>query len=207
MNLYPRSPSLGRRLLCGALLTSCAACAKVAPQAPQPVTPAELMQRGAFLASQGDDFAAEQYLEAARSAGCDERLVVRELVRVCVAAGRLEHALLHAESYLERTPEDWLLQHVIATIHFAKGDGMRARDELELLLSEHPDHAESHFLLGMVLRDTYSDVPGTRAAFERYLALAPEGEHASEARAYIRRSSRFPVEVEGGHARLEEATP
>lgn len=171
-----------------ALSASLLGCAKPAVVAPSAVTPSELMQRGIFLADQGDDFAAEQYFDAARSAGYPEAKVVRELVSVCIKAGRLEHALAHASAYIDRNPDDWLLHHVIATIHLAKGEYDAAHAELDLLLSEHAEHAESHFMLGVLLRDGYVDVGGARAAFERYLMLAPEGSHAAEARAYVRRA-------------------
>jgi predicted Zn-dependent protease len=173
-----------------ALASLLVCCAKPAAQHAAPPSPAELMQRGIFLADQGDDFAAEQYFDAARSAGYPEPAVIRELVSVCIQAGRLEQALAHAEAYIERSPDDWVLRHVIATIQFAKGEPEAARRELELLLSEHPEHAESQFLLGVVLRDALADVAGARAAFEHYLALSPQGEHASEARTFLRRSQR-----------------
>lgn len=171
-----------------ALCASLVGCAKPAVVAPSAVTPSELMQRGVYLADQGDDFAAEQYFDAARSAGYPEAQVIRELVAVCIKAGRLEHALGHARAYLDRNPDDWLLRHVIATIHLAKGEYDAARAELDLLLADYPDHAESQFMLGVLLRDGAVDVEGARAAFARYLSLAPEGAHAAEARAFVRRA-------------------
>ena len=164
------------------------ACVKPALREPAPATAADLMQRGVVLAEYGDDFAAEQYFDAARNAGYPEREVVRQLVQVCVRAGRLEQALMHARSYADRTPEDWLMHHVIATILFVKGEMMPAVHELELVLSEHPEHAESRYLLAIVRRDGIGDIASARMAFEQYLELAPEGAHAAEAKAFIRRT-------------------
>lgn len=163
-------------------------CARPAVQAPREPTPLELMQRGALFAAHGDDFSAEQYFQAARAAGYPEAEVVRKLVGVCLQSGRLEHALGHARNYLEREPDDWLMRHVVASIYFAKGESHAARYELELLVAEHPEHAESHFLLGVLLRDAYLDHTSAKRALAQYLALAPSGSHAREAEAWLRRS-------------------
>lgn len=176
-------------VLLGTLL---GACAKPAPRT-MPLDAAALARHGLMLAQHGEDFAAEQYLEAARKAGYPEQEAVRQLVGVCLQAGRIERGLTHAESYLEQNPDDWVMRHLVASMLFAKGDDLRARHELETLLAEHPEHAESQFLLGVVLRDRYSDVAATRGAFERYLALAPTGTHAGEARGFLRRAAAFPV--------------
>ena len=57
-----------------------------------------------------------------------------------------------------------------------------ARLQLEHVVTEAPDQAVPHYMLGVLLRDGLHDEPGMRTQFERYLALAPDGEHASEAR-------------------------
>lgn len=180
------------------VLTALGGCATSrAPVQARPSAAQELLDRGLFLASQGDDFAAEQYLSAALSAGHPHDRVARELVRVCVQGGRLERALSHAQSYVETHPDDWIFHHVLATIQFAKGDVASAQAELNLVLSEHPEHADSHFLRGVILRDALSDVRGARRALERYLQLEPEGSHASEARAWVRRAAAQPTVKKG----------
>jgi len=172
-----------------AVLTGCAGRPATGTTPAQPPPAEQLLEHALFLAASGDDFAAEQYLSAALSAGHPPDRVARELVRVCVQGGRLERALSHARSYVERHPEDWIFHHVVATIEFAKGDAPAARSEVEYVLAEHPEHAESHFLRGIILRDEYADMRGARRALERYLTLAPDGEHASEVRAWVRRST------------------
>ena len=69
-------------------------------------------------------------------------------------------------------------------------DILAKRHELEELLSQKPDHSDSHYFLAIVLRDEYHDSHSALTSFERYLALAPSGRHAPEARAWIARSQR-----------------
>jgi tetratricopeptide (TPR) repeat protein len=153
--------------------------------------PAEqLYARGLALADQGEYVPAEHFLQAARARGYAEGSVVKQLVKVCLASSRFDSALGYAEPYVESHPEDWRLRQVVATIHFAKGDGPAARRELEEVLAREPAHPDGHYLLALVLRDDYGD-PGTaKLSFERYLALAPRGSHAAEARAWLRQQAR-----------------
>jgi Tfp pilus assembly protein PilF len=176
-------------------VVSLAACASAAAPARSTTarTSTELLTRGLDYAQAGDDLAAEQYLSAARAAGEPEDRVVRELIKVCVRAGRLEQARQHGENYVERFPDDKAIRYALASIYFAKGDALAARHELERLVAEWPEHAESHFLLALILRDQYSDMSGARRSLEQYLVLAPTGAHAVEARGWIKRSATFPV--------------
>ena len=171
-------------------LSACAAHA-APPQVPK--TSGQLLSRGLAYAQQGEDLAAEQYLAAARAAGAPEARVVRELITVCVRSGRLEQALRHGQLYVENHPEDKVVRHALASIYFAKGEALSARHELQQLLAEWPEHADSHFLLALILRDQYADMAGARRSLEHYLALAPSGPYAAEARAWIKRSATFPV--------------
>jgi tetratricopeptide (TPR) repeat protein len=185
-----------------ALLTTlgCAASPKTAPRSLREVPPNELFARGLQLADLGEHVAAEQFFQASRARGYDESQVVRQLVKVCLAGSRFDSALSYAVPFLERRPEEWPLRQVVAAIYMAVGNGPAARHELELLLEQKPDHSESHYFLGIVLRDEYHDAGSARTSFERYLALAPAGRHASEVRAYIARAQRtvpLPVEPAG----------
>jgi Tfp pilus assembly protein PilF len=179
----------------GVLLVAVALSGCATRAAPVQMAPAgeDLLARGLGFALAGDDLAAEQYLTAARAAGEPENRIVRELIKVCVRSGRLEQARQHGENYVERHPDDNPVRFALASIYFAKGDTMSARHELERLVVDWPQHAESHFLLALILRDQYSDVAGARHSLEQYLTLAPTGLHAGEARAWIKRSASFPV--------------
>ncbi|MEY4514307.1 MAG: hypothetical protein RLZZ450_6429 [Pseudomonadota bacterium] len=181
-------------LAAGALvLVALSGCAKPQVAHPEVSHADQLWQRAVFLADRGDDFGAEQYFVAARGAGYPEQRVVRELVQVCAAAGRLEQAIIHARSYLDRNPEDWTLRHVLASIQFAKGDALAARFELGQVLEQQPAHAESVYLLALVMRDGHADFAEAGKHLSRYLELAPEGPHAIEARAWLRRAASYPV--------------
>lgn len=183
-----------RLLVAGALAVMVlSGCAKPAAAYPEPSDANELWQRAVFLADRGDDFGAEQYFVAARGAGYPEQRVVRELVQVCAGAGRLEQAILHAQGYLDRNPDDWRLRHALASIQFAKGDALAARFELAQVLDQEPGHAESVYLLALVMRDGHADFVAAGKQLERYLQLAPQGPHAAEARAWLRRAASFPV--------------
>lgn len=156
---------------------------------------AELAAAGFALAAKGDDFGAEQYLLAAVAAGYPEGPVTRAMIKSCVAGGRLESALAHGQSYVDRHPEDWIFNHVIASIHFAKGDSVMARQAIEMVIADHPGHAESQYLYGVIMRDQVGDMVRARDAFEQYLSLEPNGSHAGEVRAWVRRARSFPVAV------------
>jgi tetratricopeptide (TPR) repeat protein len=175
------------------LVCMLAGCATIKPPAPVAPDGNFLVQQGIALASQGDDLGAEQYFEAAIRAGYPAGPATRLMVGSCIAGGRLERARSHAQRYADSHPDDWIFQHVLASIAFAEGQGMQARVLLSMLLSDHPEHAPSQFLLGMVLRDQLGDIDEARGAFARYLELAPSGEHAEEARAWIRRAQFFPA--------------
>jgi tetratricopeptide (TPR) repeat protein len=190
-----------------ALLTAlgCAGATKAPPRSLREVPAEQLFTRGLQLADLGEHVPAEQFFQAARARGYDEAEVVKQLVKVCLAGSRFDSALSYAGPYLERHPEAWPLRQVVAAIYMAVGNGPAARNELEVLLDQKPDHSESHYFLGIVMRDEYHDAGSARTSFERYLALAPRGRHASEARAYVARAQRsVPVPVEPA---IEAAEP
>lgn len=187
------SPARGRArrwttgALLAALLAGCAHAQRAEPRTLQDVPAAELFAQGIARANTGDHVAAEQYLQAALQRGYPEARAVRELVKVCLAAQRFDSALSYALPYLERHPDAWRLQLVVATVHLAAGDAATARRELSDLLHKRPDTPEAHFLMGLVLRDDYQDRESASRSFEHYLALAPRGAHAREARSWLSR--------------------
>lgn len=158
------------------------------PGDPLAETPAAtLFQRGVELRRSGDYVRAEQYLAAARDRGHDASAVVYELVGVCIDAARYRAALRYAVPHLERNPDDWALRYLVASLYLAVGETPRARDELERVVADRPDEPEPRFLLAIVWAD-YLQQPGAAAAhLEAYLALAPDGRHAAEARARLHR--------------------
>ncbi len=142
----------------------------------------ELFATGMASASGGDLVRAEQYLAAAGARGYDETKIIGPLVRVCVAASRLRQALLYAQPYLRTHPDDWRLRFVVAMIHLGLESVADARRELDRVVLAAPEVPEPHFALATLLRERLHDDAAARPHFERYLALAPTGAHADEAR-------------------------
>ncbi|MFO0685745.1 MAG: hypothetical protein U0234_27050 [Sandaracinus sp.] len=192
MNALPRRPQpLARGALFVALTLALGACGG-ATQRPVETTPIadpledqtaqRLFDSGQRIAQQGDYIRAEQYFTAARDHGFPEERVLPLLMEVCVRSSRFSAAVGYAEPYLETHPDDWRLRQLLATIQMGLGDAAAARISLEHVVAEAPDEPIPHYMLGVLLRDQLHDEPGMRAQFERYLALAPDGSHATEAR-------------------------
>ena len=196
-----------------------AACAGAAPKpAPAPgdplktVPPDELYRRGIALGNAGDLIRAEQYLAAAIDRGYPAEKALPPLLRVCLASSRLRAALSHAEPYLVEHPDAWSLRYLVASIHLGIGNVDQAKSSLERVIADAPDQPDAYFLLGVVLRDGVGDRPGAARRFERYLELAPHGQHGEEARAALlglRQAAPAPAprvpEPDRPHA--EEAAP
>ena len=149
------------------------------------VPAAELFRRGIALGRAGDLIRSEQYLAAAIDRGYPAEQALPLLLRVCVASSRLRAALSHAEPYLQRHPDAWSLRYLVASIQLGIGDMEEARSSLERVIADAPDQPDAYFLLGVVLRDGLGDRPGAASRFERYLQLAPNGAHVSEAKAAL----------------------
>jgi cytochrome c-type biogenesis protein CcmH/NrfG len=64
------------------------------------------------------------------------------------------------------------------------GQDKRAREEIERVTREHPDHKNAWLNLGVV-NATLGDRTGAIRAWERYLALDPNGPHTEEIQAQI----------------------
>ena len=168
--------------------TACAGSARDALRADADIvrresTPEILLQRGDGFAAVGDATRAEQYYAAALAAGGAPQRLVRRLIRVCVGDQRYRAALAYAGDYLRRHPRDDEVRFARATIAAGVGETELARADLTRLAASAPNNAEVHFALAVLLRDDFSDLPRARAHFARYLALAPRGSNAAQARA------------------------
>ncbi len=182
-----RSIAAACALACALVVGCGGAQASVTPQAAiadplEDRTAQQLFDAGVRIAHQGDYIRAEQYFTAARDHGYPEDQVLPLLMEVCVHSSRYSAALGFAEPYLETHPDDWRLRQLLATIQMGLGNSAAARLSLEHVVTEAPDEAVPHYMLGVLLRDELHDGPGMRAQMERYLALSPDGAHASEAR-------------------------
>lgn len=185
-----RASSLLRAGALVCALAMAAGCVR-APQAPAPrslteLSAEDLYRKAAEFAGRGDWVGAEQYLQAARRAGFDERRVTGALVRVCLASERYQTALSYAEPYLMTHPEDWPLRQVVAAVYMSQGHVAHARSLLLEVAQQAPFDAETRFMLGALSSSHGEWKHEARDHFEAYLALAPTGEHAQEARHWLR---------------------
>ena len=142
----------------------------------------KLLERGKAFHAAGDLTRAEQYYAAAIQAGASEKDVLPLLLRVCVEANRLQVAIEYAEPVLKKHPEDWKLRMVVASLYSAVGQHVTARTHYEKVVEQHPDEASPHYMLGVLLRDQFSDKVGADLHFREYLRIAPQGPHAEEAK-------------------------
>jgi tetratricopeptide (TPR) repeat protein len=141
-----------------------------------------IYDQGVVLANNGDLVRAEQYLAAAMQRGGPPERILPRLMRVCISSQRYRAAIEYARPFLERHPDIWPLQYLLATIHLGLGEPQSARTRLELVLHYNPRHGESEFALGKIFRDDLSDPAAADEHFRRYLELEPQGVHADEAR-------------------------
>lgn len=148
----------------------------------------ELFNRGLSAARRGDLLRAEQYLVASVQRGESERRVLPYIVDVCIAGGRYRTALGHALPYLDRTPTDWRLRFLVATIYAGLGETIASKRELNTVLTANPNHAAAHYLLGTLMRPVEAERATAELHLRRYLELEPEGPHADEVRASLLRS-------------------
>lgn len=182
------------RLLGPYVLILCFAAACAARQQPGPPpgeesidplarVPGEfLYEAGVTLARRGEWLRAEQYLTASIARGYPEEEVVPWLVEVCVRDSRYRSALLYAHPYLRRQPQDWRMRLLVASVHLGLEEPDAAERELSRALQQAPDAPEAHYLMAIVHRDGKGDPGAAVEHFQRYLQLAPSGDHAAEAR-------------------------
>jgi len=151
-------------------------------------TPDKLLARGKSFATLGDTVRAEEYFAAALEAGANDREVTQLLLEVCVHDQRYQAAIEYARAYIAHHPEDVRCRYILGTLYRAVGDPKAARTELELVVVRAPAEPDPHFALATVLRDDDRDLVAAEGQFREYLRLAPNGEHAEEARASLMRA-------------------
>lgn len=135
----------------------------------------------------GDNLRAQQYLTAALRAGADERTVVPRLLALYVEDGQYRLAIDAAEHFMRRHPEARDVRLLLSTLYTAVGENDRAIAGYERILDATPGDAYAHFALASLLHDQGGASLRADEHFRAYLALAPEGEHAAEARGLLLR--------------------
>ncbi len=174
-------------LLGASALAGCAATARGANarSAQRPPTVDELLARGRGFAAVGDLTRAEQYLSAALDRGAPAPEVLPVLLRVCMQGGRYRVANAYTADAVQRDPENVRLRLLHGVLEAAVGDVRVALREYEFVLRAHPDDSNGHYAMALLLRDELDDPSAADAQFREYLRLAPDGEHAADARAAL----------------------
>ncbi|MET0385159.1 MAG: tetratricopeptide repeat protein [Polyangiales bacterium] len=193
--LQPQRPSCIRLLLSVALLGAATpGCVSVAEPRPSEVNreatrPApdgpQLLEIAAVLVERGDRVRAAQYLTLAQREGVPAQQVVPRLLQLYAADGQYRLAIDAAELYLRRHPHDRKVRRCLGAFYLAVDATSEALATFEHLVRTQPDDAEAHFALASLLQDARSQRARADAHFRTYLALAPTGRYAEEARARL----------------------
>jgi tetratricopeptide (TPR) repeat protein len=144
-----------------------------------------LAERGRMFAEAGDVTRAEQYLSAALANGAPPREVLAHLLRACVQGGHLRLASEYAEHQLAREPGDGHLRFLAGALQASLGSRAAAQEHLAQAAADLPRDASLQFHVAAFFRDDLKDKIAADPYFRQYLALAPKGEHAAEARASL----------------------
>ncbi|MBS2015300.1 MAG: hypothetical protein JST00_20605 [Deltaproteobacteria bacterium] len=180
-----------RKLIAFVLFAMVAGCQRSGARADYPDgSPSEsraraavrLVEQGRAYAEAGDSLRAQQYFSAGLKSGADETVVLPLLLRACVEERNYRYAAEVAEAALARRPADARLRFLAGAIYGSLGDTAHARVHLERAARELGTDAEVQFSVGVFFRDEASEVAIADGYFRRYLALAPSGTHADEAR-------------------------
>lgn len=153
-------------------------------------SPDVLFESGVAAEKAGDGARAEQYFGDAMARGYPVETAFSALIGVCLATDRFDTALHYARARLLKEPGDWRLRYLVATLLVSAGQESRALPEIYRLIDERPQRPEPHYLMAVVARDSLGDRRLAIQSFGQYLALAPDGSHGPEARAFLRENRR-----------------
>lgn len=145
----------------------------------------KLWERGQAFAAVGDTTRAQEYLAAALEAGGNQVKILPLLLAVCVRDGRYRLAVEYVERYLERHPADGRMRFVLGTIYLALGEPEPAERAFRRVAHAERNNPDVEYALALLMRDHKADEPAAAQHFQEYLRLAPDGEHAAEARASL----------------------
>ena len=179
-------------------IAGCATGPHTSVTAPRKSEAEQFYECGAQAAMRGDDVRAEHYFALAMKRCYPERTALLELMRLCLAGSRLRAALNYAEPYLRKHPRDIELRYLVATMYHGLGQTSAALEHLDQVLTIQPRHAEAHYLVGLVLSGSHLAASDVVAHMKEYLALAPRGVYAYEARQILSTNSR-EIAMEVGH--------
>jgi predicted Zn-dependent protease len=143
-----------------------------------PNDPATNLDLGEQAEATGDLLRAEQYYLRAEALG--EKEMLPRLLRVLVKSHRYDEALGRCKRRLAQKPDDRSTRYVEAALLVALDRHKDAEQDLESLQRTRPEDPDAYLALGRL----YKDLGDARAQamFEKYLALAPDGESAAQVR-------------------------
>jgi tetratricopeptide (TPR) repeat protein len=99
-----------------------------------------------------------------------------DIVRRATAAfnaGRRDEAQQLCEQGLARVPDEAMLNHLLATVLFAKGDVRSARNHVEASLAKRPDNAAARLLAARIAR-AEKDFDAALSHVDSAIAIAPQ---------------------------------
>jgi tetratricopeptide (TPR) repeat protein len=144
--------------------------------------PVVMMEHADAFAENGDYTRAQQYYSAALAAGGKPSVVLPKLLRACIASGDLRLATEYAEQELSRNPDDAKLRFVTGALHAQIGNRPAARNHLAQAAEQLKQNPKVQYSVATFFRDDLQDRVSADPYFREYLRLAPNGEHAAEAR-------------------------
>jgi tetratricopeptide (TPR) repeat protein len=138
------------------------------------------LKLGAQAEATGDLLRAEQYYLRAEALGESQDEMLPRVLRVLVKAHRYDEALDRCKKRLDQKPNDRVTRYVEAALYVALDRPKDAERALETLVRSQPEDADAYLALGRLYKDLGD--ARARAMFEKYLALAPNGEAAAMVR-------------------------
>jgi len=97
-------------------------------------------------------------------------------------SGQYARAIGYYTKALEKDPKNADVRVDRAIAYHSLGQDAKAKEEMLRVTREHPDHPNAWLNLGIVSQATNDPATAIRA-WERYLVLEPNGEHAADIRA------------------------
>ena len=174
-------------MVCASLLGGCAGRQRPASPASHvpPLSAAQLIEIADVLARSGDRVRAGQYLSLAEKQGASSSQVLPRMLTLYAEDGQFRLAIEHAENYLRLHPDDPRVRLCLASFYQAVGESGEAVHELDRVVAREPRNADAHFALATLLQESSGERARSDRHYRAYLALEPEGAHASEARAKL----------------------
>lgn len=151
-----------------------------------PLLSAEQLLAIADVAARGGDrLRAQQYLQKSLRDGAPPERVLPRLLQLYLDDGQYRLAIDTLRDHLHEHPRQPQPRLLLGDLYAATQLTAAAIDEYERVLELAPDSARAHFALASLLHELGSDPGRADRHFRAYLASAPAGRHADEARSLL----------------------